>query len=316
MSDLYGIGNAISMGNMADQEIIDRNRQIRELNISNKKAYGDKVKSITDNFKGQISATKGDQKDTEEETGATGVAGALKTAKEGQAFLLKRKAVLQQANDMLEGRGIRTLTPVDPVESGATADINAVEDFGRSLADGRAFVPARIGTAGNPVLASEVGSDIADIGKTTTLAGKGIDLLGKAGAGLGVVSGVLDAGKDIESAIKGKGLIAGDNSLQKASNISGMISGGLEATGLALDTTGVLAPVGLALNVAGGVAGAVSGALDYFGDKKDEKTEATKEKQAVQSVKKPTPMPQARIDTAQTNVPTATVGRQNVVRSY
>tara|TARA_A100001015_G_scaffold301634_1_gene388755 strand:- start:2745 stop:3683 length:939 start_codon:yes stop_codon:yes gene_type:complete len=312
MSDLYGIGSEISMGNMADQNVLERNREIEALNISNKKEYGDKIKSITAGFNQKVNLDKGEFNTEKKEEEATGVSGALKTGKDAVKFVQKKRAVLQRANDMLEGREPQTLRALPPDETNVIE-----EDFGRSLGmEGQSVVPARIGTAGNPVLASEVGDAVSDIGKSTGALSKGIDLVGKAGAGLGVATGILDAGKDVMSAIEGKGVIAGDNNLEKASNISGMISGGLEATGLALDTTGALAPLGLALNVAGGVAGAVSGALDFFGEKKDEKKQAQAKATAISKVPKPQQIQQEAVDTSMAQVPTQTSGRQNVVRSY
>lgn len=313
MSDLYGIGSEISMGNMADQNILERNREIEALNISRKKEYGDKIKSITSDFNQKVNLDKGEFNTAKKTEEATGVAGALKTGKDAVKFVQNKRKVLQQANEMLEGRTPQTLRALPPDETNVIQ-----EDFGRSLGmEGQSVVPARIGTAGNPVLASEVGDAVSDVGKTTGALSKSVDILGKAGAGLSVATGLLDAGKDVVSAVEGKGVLAGDNNLEKASNVAGMISGGLEATGLAMDTTGALAPLGIALNVAGGVAGAVSGALDYFGEKKDEKKQAQAKATAISKVAKPTPQRQVAIDTQTiSQAPTQSADRSNVVRSY
>ncbi len=102
--------------------------------------------------------------------------------------------------------------------------------------------------------------------------------------GLNVVSGGIDIADDIRK----KG-IAGKDLADKISNVSGGISGGLEAVGLGLDATGLGAALGVPLQLIGAAAGAtslVSGIIGDFskegGDKK-----AVKSAQG-QSVTKPT----------------------------
>ncbi len=306
MSDLYGIGSEISMGNMADQNVLERNREIEAMNISNRKDYGDKIKSITRDFNTKLSSDAGEQKTSKQEEETAGTLEGGKTIKTAGEVVANKLRIGQVEGVDYNIAPVRVLDPV----SSATMPSELVAGE-KSIQGGMT-----IGTAGNPVLASDIGDAVTDIGKTTGALSKGVDFLGKAGAGLGVATGLLDAGKDVMSAVEGKGIISGDNNMEKASNVAGMISGGLEATGLAMDTTGALAPLGLALNVAGGVAGAVSGALDYFGEKKDEKKVAGQKATALSKVAKPTPIPQEAVDTAMAQVPTQSSGRQNVVRSY
>lgn len=159
------------------------------------------------------------------------------------------------------------------------------------------------GVAKPTSVATSGANDIVDATKIATsgtkdasLLSKGAGALGDLGSGLAVAGGVLDAGEDVKDMFEsgGKHIIDGNNGLQKASNISGMLSGGLEATGLALDTTGALAPLGLALNVAGALVGGASAIFGHFGDKEDEQNQARAKASAVSQVKKPvTPTSQA-----------------------
>ena len=80
------------------------------------------------------------------------------------------------------------------------------------------------------------------------------------------------------------GKIVGNNTAERVSNVAGMVSGGLEAVGTALDLTGVGAPVGVALNLIGGLAGAVGTGADIVG-------EAQKKVQTIAS----TPAPQEKL---------------------
>ena len=86
----------------------------------------------------------------------------------------------------------------------------------------------------------------------------------------------MDAYEDIKS-----GKIEGKNSAERVANVAGMVSGGLEAAGTALDLTGVGAPVGVALNLLGGIAGLVGGAEELYGES-EEKKQAKQQVQAVQ----------------------------------
>ena len=95
----------------------------------------------------------------------------------------------------------------------------------------------------------------------------------------------MDAVDDIES-----GKIQGKNSAERVSNVAGMVSGGLEAVGTALDLTGVGAPVGVALNLLGGLAGAVSGISDIVGEE-EEKTQSEKKQAELQKA----PVPQEKL---------------------
>lgn len=123
--------------------------------------------------------------------------------------------------------------------------------------------------------------------------------LGKALQVANIAQGGYDAYTDI---INGK--IAGANNNERASNVLGMVSGGLDATafgagsiagalesaGAVADATGLGAPIGLALGLAGAGVGVASAVEDLIGKKK----EKSKVKAQLQSQLKkgPTALPQ------------------------
>ena len=109
--------------------------------------------------------------------------------------------------------------------------------------------------------------------------------------------GILDAVDDLKA-----GKIEGNNSAERVSNVAGIASGGLEAVGTALDLTGVGAPVGVALNLLGGLAGAVSGISDIVGEE-EEKGKSIQKEQTLQKA----PVPQEKL---QSLVATGTSGAQ------
>ena len=174
------------------------------------------------------------------------------------------------------------------------ADINAVRDFNKAL-------PV---TAGNNIskftntvkegaqavkdtaMAGSVGEVASGAEKVYSSAKAGlgaVDAIGKSAEGLNVVSGASDALDDIE------GGFSKMNKAEKIGNVAGITSGvfsagtlagSLEAGGALLDSTGIGAELGLALNVAGAIAGGVSAVSDYIGGEKKQKTQIAKPKAA------------------------------------
>jgi hypothetical protein len=112
----------------------------------------------------------------------------------------------------------------------------------------------------------EVGGAAADIAKGASFASKAIEGAGSVAA---VATGGLAVGKDIEGLIKGESLgkAMGDNTAERVANV-------LEIGGSALS----FIP---GLDVLGGVAAAVGGILDFFGEKsheaKEKKEKATQD---------------------------------------
>lgn len=151
---------------------------------------------------------------------------------------------------------------------GAVKQISQVGDKISSVANPLSQVSKTASTE------SKVGSILGD----TSTAGK-VDKVLK---GVNILTGGIDAYEDF----KAHG-IAGDNKLDKTSNVAGMISGGAEAgevagaglsaglelAGLGFDTSVIGAPVGAVLGVAGLIAGGVSLLSGIAGDIEDEHKE-------------------------------------------
>jgi len=114
-------------------------------------------------------------------------------------------------------------------------------------------------TAADLVKLTTKGANIAEKAKS-------LGSLGLGSAGLSVGLGALDAIDDIES-----GKIEGKNSAEKISNVAGMASGALEGLGTTLDLTGIGAPIGVGLNLLGGLTGLVSAGADLFGEAEEKK---------------------------------------------
>lgn len=311
MSEIYGIKDAIAQGNTYNEDIFNTNRDIRELNVSRNEEYKGKVNSITKNFKNNLAQDQAKDKLGTLEAKAGGVLEAGKLLKTGKDMVSKVEAPIRQAQvvDQPEFKTAEISQALNrPSEVGYS-----VQDFDPQDAQ---KITRASGLPEQPVVqATEVADAGGEAGELASGGSKVMGILdkaGKLGGGLAVAGGLLDAGEDIASAVEGKGAIAGKNNLEKAGNVSSMISGGLEGVGLAMDSTGALAPVGLALNVAGAVAGGVGGLLDYLGGKKEKRQAPQQLKKQVSQVTKPQPIRQEALTTAQTD-PTASVNRSQVV---
>ena len=103
---------------------------------------------------------------------------------------------------------------------------------------------------------------------------KSLGKLGGLSTGLTIGAGALDAYNDIES-----GKIQGKNTAEKVGNVAGIASGGLEALGTAMDLTGIGAPVGIALNLLGGLTSLVGAGADIVGEEQEKTSAEQKVKQ-------------------------------------
>lgn len=132
--------------------------------------------------------------------------------------------------------------------------------------------------------------DVA-VGKTIAERSAKYGKLGVAGTVASVGQGLYDVFEDIDA-----GKIVGKDADERRANILNIASGTLEGIGTALDVTGVGAPVGVALNILGGITGIAGGIENIIGEAKEPKqaeqklkteqqTEAPQKKlQAVQDI--------------------------------
>jgi len=259
----YGFNSVLSMGNQHNENILRTNELIRQ---SNAEMLKQRQEDIT-NEKNSQSNLEGEQVKDIGETVAGQVASKGKDIEAVGRVVgatVKRapeigEAVLNKTEDFLFGK-----------DSGfAIQGLRDETTVGKDLLDS-----AKDFLKTNVSVGESIGEKASSIGK-----------LGIASTGLTVGMGVLDAVDDLNA-----GKIEGNNTAERVSNVAGMVSGGLEAVGTALDLTGVGAPVGVALNLLGGIAGAVSGVSDIVGEEQ-EKTKSIKEQQTLQKA----PVPQEKL---------------------
>tara|TARA_R110000744_G_scaffold332554_1_gene437997 strand:- start:21 stop:848 length:828 start_codon:yes stop_codon:yes gene_type:complete len=236
-----GFNSVLGMGNAHNDSIVSLNRQIR---FNNQQEINKHTNDITQAKAGVDNLNTNTNLS---ETIGEGVLGQV--ASKGKDFqavgnVIKSapkigEAVLNTTEDLLFGKEQFAIQGVRD-ETAGTDLLNSAKTF---LTD-------------NVSKGLSIGDKASSIGK-----------LGIVSTGLSVGMGLADGIQDL-SAHK----IVGDNTAERISNVAGMASGGLEAVGTALDLTGVGAPVGVALNLLGGLAGAVSGVSEVVGESEDKGT--------------------------------------------
>jgi len=257
----FGFNSVISHGNQSNRNILELNRQVRkENNDLITRHQNDITRS-----QGKVSSFDEPETRTLAETIGGQVASKGKDIQAVGKVIKSApqigEAVLNVSEDALFGsnqfaiQGVRDQTVGTDLIKSATDYLKTGVSVGKS-----------------------VGEKASSIGK-----------LGIASTGLSIGLGLMDAVDDISSH-----KIEGKNSAEKVSNVAGMVSGGLEAVGTALDLTGVGAPVGVALNLLGGLAGLVGGGSDLIGEN-EERDKAVKQQQQIQN----TPPTQQKLQSLQ-----------------
>jgi hypothetical protein len=269
----YGFDSVLSMGNQHNENILRTNELIRQSNAARLKQRQEDItneKNSQSNLEGEqvkgLAETIGGQvasKGKDIEAVGRVVGTTVKRAPEiGEAVLNKTEDFLFGKDSGFAIQGLRDETTV------GKDLLDSAKDFLKT----------------NVSVGESIGEKASSIGK-----------LGIASTGLSVGLGVLDAVDDLES-----GKIEGNNAAERVSNVAGMVSGGLEAVGTALDLTGVGAPVGVALNLLGGLAGLAGGVSDIIGEE-EEKEKSVSQQKTLQKA----PVPQEKL---QSLVATGTAG--------
>jgi hypothetical protein len=301
----YGFDSVLSQGNQHNQSILRANEEIRKANAERLVQRQNDITNLKDS---QSNLMEGQEKGLAETIGG-------QVASKGKDIQVLPK-VAQALPDV--GRGVVRATEkfgiggLDALTEGVSRQIPKV--FGQTArATGELGVGAK-SSFGNLFKSDEElakGGDLAaqfrvadaassgdglkdlgnflksnvSVGESIGQKASSIGKLGLASTGLSIGMGALDAIDDIES-----GKIEGNNTAEKVSNVAGMASGGLEALGTALDLTGVGAPVGVALNLLGGLAGLAGGVSDIVGEEQ-EKEKAKTQQTALQKA----PVPQEKL---------------------
>ena len=241
MSSL-GFSSELSLGNQANESIINNNRRIRGENLGRIQQHQDDITN-SKNAVANLGVGTAQTKDITELV----VGQVASKGKDLQAFGKVIKSSPAIANSILNTS--------EDILFGGEAD--------SAIARARYYNPSSLtGDAvdflkGAKSVGTTVGERAGSVGK-----------LGIASTGLTIGLGLMDAYDDISSH-----KIQGNNSAERVSNIAGMVSGGLEAAGTALDFTGVGAEAGVALNLLGGLVSLAGGVADVVGEE-EEKTSA------------------------------------------
>ena len=254
----YGIPSEESFGEMSNNNILNQNRNIA---INNAKLITQHKNDITNAVATAAGTdTVAGQAKTLIETGVGQV------ASKGKDITITGKLLAKSAQGISKSlvgkQAVSKAVQLETAGGDLGKSTNVLSDTGEQL-----------------LKLTTKGANIAEKAKS-------LGTLGLGSAGLSVGLGALDALDDIES-----GKIEGNNDAEKLSNVAGMVSGGLEALGTTLDLTGIGAPVGVALNLLGGLTGLVSAGADLFGEA-EEKSQAEKK---VTQLKSQTVQQQQRI---------------------
>ncbi len=227
----YGFNAELSLGNQSNANIVRLNEEIR---LNNQNVLSKHKNDVT---KAQNAVTNLNTTDTETKTIAETVGGQI--ASKGKDIQAVGKVIKStpQIGEAILNKTEDILYPENTVIKGFRNETTLYKDASEFLGE-------------NVSKGVSIGEKVSSIGK-----------LGIASTGLSVGMGLLDGIQDLES-----GKIEGNNTAERVSNVAGIVSGGLEAAGTALDLTGFGAPVGVALNLAGGLAGLVSGVSDAVGE--------------------------------------------------
>jgi hypothetical protein len=251
------------------------NRQIEEVNLESRLKQADKVAKARAEVQGLKQQEPVRQLETTAETGF-GVA----TAK-ARPLIAVGKAIKGAPKAIDEGLNIASdlIDPSDSVFSKLKSSYptSTIDDITASLK-----------------------GDVA-VGKTIAERSAKYGKLGVAGTVASLGQGLYDVVSDIDA-----GKIVGKDADERRSNVLGIASGALEGIGTALDVTGVGAPVGVAFNILGGLAGIAGGVEDIIGEAQEPKIAQQKLKTEEQ-----TKAPQQKILAVQDIGSTGAIVRQS-----
>jgi len=252
----YGFNNSQSFGDI-NQSILEQNRFIRSENLRRIQEHQDDIT----NAKNAVSNLDTQGKETESMAEAVGGQVASK-GKDIEAIGRAGQFAVSRAGDI------------------GNALLNATEDA-ITPSDGLDPPPMTYFREPTNNVAGDAYEGAVDFLKGAGSKGVGIaeraKSVGKIGGlatGLTIGAGALDAYDDIST-----GKIQGNNTAEKVANVSGMVSGGLEAVGTALDLTGLGAPVGVALNLLGGITSLVGAGAEIKGEEEEKKSAQQKVQQ-------------------------------------
>ena len=298
----YGYGADLAMGNQLNERILESNRLTR---LRNAKSLVDKQDDITKAKEREGSII---QDDNEQEVKTIGEATLGQIGSKGKDIEATYKTITSIPKVITEATPAAEKYLVggaNALVDGATGNFQTAKDLFKSdaqlIQEGNADLEvgmreatrltnkAKGVTSAGQDLASYLKAGVS-VGETAGEKLKNMGKLGALGTGLTVGTGILDTVDDLRA-----GKIEGNNTAEKFSNVADITAGALEAIGTGLDMTGVGAPIGVALNLLGGVVSLAGGVADIVGEDED-KTQAKKQELKVQA----TPVPQQKLEALQT----------------
>jgi len=300
MSDVLGFDEGVSYGNQVNQSFSNINRRIQDANLSNLRSYNtDKNRELaTYNIvEGGLEKERQsqDQSTAKDDTGEF-LNDVRNTYRGAKGFMEKA----QELKGIVDTTTSQLSEVINPLASSVThsGDVNAVVDFAGKTDWVSSFHPPptkSIAEGTQVVEAVRVGEEASDVGSAGRVLSKAVtsttDVIGKVGEVASVGEGVYDAYEDLTGHWKQM------DALQKTSNVSTMVGGAfgdgslastLEGAGAILDSTGIGAEIGIALGVAGIVAGGVSAIADWMESDKKKPPVTAKPKTAPPPVPIPT----------------------------
>ena len=299
MSEHYGIGAEVSFGNHANDNILNANRAIR---VANEKVRQERQTSLSNaraNVAG-LNTRQGEVNDVVKTIGESIAGGNKVPAAIARGAGAITEGVVRGAGQLASGvASVATRKiPVSRLDLMGEAGVSSRGEASVANIAPRSKVLGDVVESGSEAVGGlNRASNLSGASQIVEQGGKAFEGLAPAvsggarsledtlkvgGQALSVGLGVLDAAEDVSA-----GQIVGNNTAERVSNVAGMAAGALEGAGLALDSTVAGAPVGVALNVLGGIAGLVSGGADIVGEEEEKKGA----QQVVKNIQK-TPAPQ------------------------
>ena len=223
-----------------NDKVASLNRQVEQLNLQSRLAQQEKVAQA----KAKVEALKKAEPERElESTAQTSFGVVAGKGKSLEAVGKAVKGIPKFADETLDAVG-NVLDAEDSVMR------NLYSSYPTSTLDD---------------IKSSLKGDVA-VGETIAERGAKYGKLGVAGTVASLGQGLYDAYEDIDA-----GKIVGKDADERRANVLNMVSGALEGVGTALDVTGVGAPVGVALNILGGLTGIAGGVESIIGEAKEPK---------------------------------------------
>tara|TARA_R110000744_G_scaffold105862_1_gene202028 strand:- start:702 stop:1646 length:945 start_codon:yes stop_codon:yes gene_type:complete len=274
-----GFRDTIALGNMMNDRVASVNRSLLRQNTLNRQNFRGLNNSAISNLNGmQENQMAKESEERGEEGGTIGktLMDVGDVVKKGKGIYNKGQATV---NTLSNARNTMTdsFFPEGEGEDGTFDNPLSRDDLKAKISDsatrGYILPPDKV-TPAEPHTISSPDEAPAGLSEDTGAVGD-LGTMGKGLAGLAVLGGAYDVGKDITEKSGTWGKKKGYQKVGDVAGIAGGLAGGLELAGVGMDATVVGAPVGAALGALGAIAGAVSFGTSMYDDLQKDKTSDT-----------------------------------------